>query len=273
MLLLTGVKATQPVFPFGPADRGWSATVRPMPDRYADAVAARRSELRDQERLLGPGLRTELRDALVLARAAAMAGSASDLADLRRQIDVRHDPALVVAAARAVEGQAYGRWAAAAAEAVFRVALHRELPVPLPAPAAGPVAADPPPPPRPVRMVDVLADAGAWRLAVLPLAVAPLTGSAGPAVLLPAVAAGVLVLAVVLHTRRAALGRARLRAWSAELVTATQTRIDVELGRRTAVLAAQAGPQLDGASARRRAAVRAELALLAPEEEVSGAPA
>jgi hypothetical protein len=243
-----------------------------MPDRYAEAVAARRAELRGQERLLGPGLRAELRDALVLARAAAAADAAADLADLRHQTDARHDPALVVGAARAVEAQAYERWAAAAAEAVFRIALHRELPVVPPVLTATPAIGDAPPLPRPVRVLDVLSDAGAWRLAVLPLAVAPLTGAAGPAVLLPALGAAVLVLAAVLRARWGALRRTRMLVWSAELVAATQARTDVELTRRTAALAAEAGPVLDAALARRRADVRAELALLAPEE-VSGAPA
>ncbi|WP_300018327.1 hypothetical protein [Pseudonocardia sp.] len=242
-----------------------------MRDRYAEAVAARRAELRGRERLLGPGLRAELRDALVLARAGAAAATAADLTDLRHQIDVRHDPALVVDAARAVEVRAYARWAAAAGEAVLRVALHRELPVQWPVAVEPPGRALPQPPP-PVRVLDVVADAGAWRLAVLPVAVAPLTGPAGPAVLLPALGAGVLVLATVLGARRAALRRARMRSWSAELLVALQARIDAELGRRTAALAADVGPVLEAAAARRRADVRAELALLAPRE-VSGAPA
>lgn len=259
------------MFPFGPADGVASATVATMPDRYADAVAARRRELRDQQRLLAGGLRTELRDALVHARATAAAGAAADLTDLRHELDARHGPALVVAAVREVEAHAYERWAETAGEAVFRTALHRELPVCPPVPAGGPVVAAGPPPPRPVRLADVLADAGTWRLAVLPLAVAPLTGPAGPAVLLPALGAGVLVLVAVVRGRHAAARRARMRSWSTEVLAEARARIDVELGRRTAALAADAGTVLDAALAGRRVAVEAELALLTTG--VSGAPA
>ena len=39
-----------------------------MPDRYADAVRARRAELRAERELLGGGHRGELRTALALSR-------------------------------------------------------------------------------------------------------------------------------------------------------------------------------------------------------------
>lgn len=250
------------------------------PNRYVDAVHARRRELREQRGLLTGGHRAGLRDALLLARAAAGAEAADALADLRREIDGHlRGPAgtglhaEVAAAAQAVGDAAHRRWSGQARGAARRVAADRGLPLPprwpaLP-PAPPPTAA--PPPPHPVGLVDVLADAGAWRLAVLPLAVAPLTGLAGPAVLLPAVGAGVLVLWTVVRARRAAAERARLRTWCADLLTDTRARIDAELARRTTALVINAGTHLDTALARRRAALDAELAVLAPQ--APGAPA
>ncbi len=251
---------------------------RHVSDRYADAVTARRAELRAQRRLLGPGIRAELRDALALVRAAGAAGTTAAFADLRREVEVHLDhtsaralPPLVAAAVVAIEEWAHRRWTDEARTALLEVALLRELPVLPVVPPREPGPAAHPGQPRPVRWIEVLADAGAWRLAVLPLVVAPLTGPAGPAVLLPALGLGVLVLAVVLRARRAATEQARVRLWCAELVALAQERIDAELGRRTAMLAARAAPVLDDALGRRRRAVVAELDLLAPE--VSGAPA
>lgn len=249
-----------------------------MPDRYADAVTARRAELRAQERLLGPGIRAELRDALVLVRAAAAAGVAAAFSDLSHEIDAHLDraqahplPTLVGEAVAAIEEQSHRRWAEEARTAMLRVALHRELPV-LPAvPDREPGPGAGRRPPRRVRTVDVLADAGAWRLAVLPLVVAPLTGFAGPAVLWPAIGLGVLVLVAVIRARRAVAERARVRRWCDEVLAASGARIDAELGRRTARLLAHVAPLLEAALVRRLGAITAELALLAPE--VSDAPA
>lgn len=253
---------------------------KPTCDRYADAVHARRRELHAQLLLLTPGHRAGLRDALLAARAAAAAEAAEALAELRREIDLHlrrrpHPalPVLVTAAVRSIEDTAHRRWSSRARAAVRRAAADRGLPLPSRRPVLPPtpppaVAA---PPPRPVGIVDVLADGGAWRLAVLPLAAAPLTGPAGPAVLLPAVGAGALVLCAALRARRAAVEGARLQAWCLGLLAETRSRLDTELRHRTVVLCAEAGTHLDSSLTRRRAVLDAELRLLAAE--VPGVPA
>ncbi|MDN5750873.1 MAG: hypothetical protein L0H64_20595, partial [Pseudonocardia sp.] len=212
---------------------------RYAPDRYADAVRARRRELHDQLLLLTPGHRAGLRDSLLPARAAAAAEAADALAELAREVDLhlhrgghRALPPMVAAAVGSIGYAAHRRWSGEARGAVRRLAADRGLPLPPRWPVLPPVPPPAPaaPPPRPVGLVDVLTDTGAWRLAVLPLAAAPLTGLAGPAVLLPAVGAGVLVLCAALRARRAAAERARARTWCAELLAGTRTRIDAELG-------------------------------------------
>lgn len=234
-------------------------------DRYADAVLDRRRELREQLDLLTG--RPQLRDALALARAATTAELISALAELRREIDAQPTrPDLwkqAAAAARAVAEHAHREWGVQARGAARRVAADHGLPLPARWPAVPPAPSPPPDPagPRPVGFGDVAADAGAWRLAVLPLVVAPLTGLAGPAVALPAVGAAIMILAVAVRVRRAAVERERMRQWAAELLGDTRARVDVEVVARTGVLVADS--QLDRALARRRAVLEAELARLA----------
>lgn len=235
----------------------------PGPDRFADAVRARRRELHDRRALLRGSPRTALRDALAAARTATLADAAADLADLRRELD-GHPAVAVAAAARAVEEAAHARWAERAVAAERGTAADRGVAVPVPPDDPGPPrGADPPVPPR-TGLGTVLGDAAAWRLAVLPLAVAPLSGFAGPPVLLPAVGAAVLVLVAVVRTRRAATDRERLHRWSTDLLAATHARIAAELTRRTLARATEAGARLDAALATCRAAVDAEIALLSP---------
>ncbi|MBW0137582.1 hypothetical protein I4I81_25455 [Pseudonocardia abyssalis] len=209
-----------------------------------------------------PG-RTDLRDALAAARTGTLAEAAAHLADVRRALD-GHPAAAVSAAARAIETAAYARWADRAVGAERGTAADRGvfLPVPPDDPPPAPVP-DPPIPPR-ARIVEVLADAGAWRLAVLPLAA--LSGFAGPAVLLPALGGAVLVLVAAVRARRAGVDRARLHRWGTDLLAVTHARVDAELTRRTAARATTATARLDAALAHRRAEIDAELTLLAPRE-------
>ncbi|MDN5931752.1 MAG: hypothetical protein L0I24_11930 [Pseudonocardia sp.] len=227
-------------------------------------MRARRRELHDQRALLRGSARTALRDALAAARTATLADATADLADLRHQID-GHAAAAVGAATRAVEAAAHARWAERAVAAERRTAADRGVVVPVPPDDPGPEPPADPPAPHRTGPGAALADAGTWRLAVLPLVVAPLSGFAGPAVLLPALGAAALVLGAVVRSRRAAIDRAHLRRWSTELLAATHARIDTELARRTVVRAAEAGARLDAALAACRAAVDAEIALLTPE--------
>ncbi|GAA3248155.1 hypothetical protein GCM10017691_58080 [Pseudonocardia petroleophila] len=233
-----------------------------MPDRYADAVRARRHELRALRALLVPA-RTDLRDALAAARTGALTEAAARFAEVRRDLD-GHPPAAVSAAARAIEAAAHAGWADRAVAAERGTGADRGVALPVPPDDPPPPAAPDPPVPRRARVVEVLADAGAWRLAVLPLAA--LSGVAGPAVLLPALGGAVLVLVAVVRSRRAAVDRARARRWGTDLLAVTHARIDAELTRRTAARASAATARLEAALDRRRAEIDAELALLAPRE-------
>lgn len=240
-----------------------------MPDRHAEAVRARRHELRAQHALLVPG-RAALRDALAAARAATLAEAAVELADVRRGLPGSYPAAQVAEAARAVEAAAYRRFTDRAVAAERGTAADRGLTAAVPPDDPPPPAVPGPPGPRPTRVLETLADAGTWRPAVLPLAAAPLTGFAGPSVALPAAGAAVLVLVAVVRSRRAAADRARLRRWVADLLDATGTRIDAELTRRTLARAAAGAVRLDAALAGRRSAIDAELAAITPRE-VAGA--
>lgn len=235
------------------------------PDRFGDAVRARRRELQEQRTLLRGSARTTLRDALAAARTATLADAAADLADLRRELD-GHPAAAVAAAARAVEETAHVRWAERAVAVERGIAAGRGVAVPVPPDDPAPSRVTAPPVPRRTGLGAVLGDAGSWRLAVLPLAVAPLSGFAGPPVLLPALGAAVLVLVAVVRTRRDAADRERLHRWSTDLLAATQARIAAELTRRALSRATGAGARLDAALATRRTAVDAEIALLSPED-------
>jgi hypothetical protein len=84
----------------------------------------------------------------------------------------------------------------------------------------------------------------------------------GPALLLPAVGAAVLVLVAVVHLRRAALDRGRVARWSGDLLDAVGGALDTGAARAAAGLAARAGAELDAALDRHREALDAELALI-----------
>jgi hypothetical protein len=246
------------------------------PDRYGDAVRARRRELRERRALLAPGHRAALRDALLLARSGARTAAAAELAALRREADAhlagprpRALVALLPVAAAAVADRAQGSWAHGARAAVRRTAADRGLRLPARWPAVPPLPAARPAPPAPDRPgpVAVLADAGVWRTAALPLVVASLAvavgaTAAGPALLLPAAGAGAGVLVVAVRHRRAATDRARLRRWCGELLDAVAADLDAGLAHAATALAAGAGADLDAAVGRHRAALDAELVLL-----------
>jgi hypothetical protein len=248
----------------------------PAPDRYGDAVRARRRELRERRALLVPGHRAALRDALLLARSGARTAAAAELAALRREADAhlagpRHRAlgALLPAAVAVVEHRVQEVWAHEARAAVRRTAADRGIRLPArwpEAPRPPSARATAPAPDRP-RSAATLADPGVWRTAVFPLAVASLAvavgaTTAGPALLLPAAGAGVGVLVVAVRHRRAVLDRTRLRRWCDELLDAAATDLDAATAHAATALAATAGAELDTAVERHRAALEAELTLL-----------
>jgi len=252
-----------------------------MPDRYADAVLARRLELRELREQLVGGHRGELRGCLALSRLAAAAESARMLAELRREAaeQVRRGDRHVrdrlpeqvcdaVAAAAAATAVA-GRWAAALGPPLRRIAAERGLAMEpgwprLPAPRA---LGEPPPPdpPGPTLFTGLVEGAALGRLALLPLAALPLLGLpalGGPALAPLAVGAGLAAVVVAVRARRTAAERARLHRRVEQVVGAAATAIDADLDRRLVELERSAGTALDAAVLRRRAAVDRELALL-----------
>jgi hypothetical protein len=272
----------------------------PRPDRYADAVRARRAELRGERALLLGGHRAELRSCLAAGRLAASAELSAALAGLGRELRHHADtadgagraalPALTGAAVRRLAAHASDGWAAAVLPGVRRLAAVRRAPWPAvdgPGPgsrARDPVAAvlarrpspvplpAPGPPPGAVRVLSAGAAGGTWRLALLPAAVLPAIGLpalGGRSALPLALGVGLALLAVAARAHGVAADRARLRNWGTEVLAAVRSTLETELAYRFLELERVAGAELDDAVARRRAAVDAELRALAPEPEES----
>jgi hypothetical protein len=254
-----------------------------MPDRYAEAVLARRRELRELRERLAGGHRAELRSCLALSRLAAVRDISESFADLRREAaeHVRRGdraarvrlPDQVTAAAGAIATATAARWAAGLAPPLRRIATERGLAVGpgwprLPAPR--PPGPPPPEPPadRPVLLARLVEGAALGRLALLPLAVLPLAGLpalGGPALAPLAVGVGLTALVVAARTRRVAGERDRLHRRVEQIVGAASAAVEADLDRRLVELEPAVAAALDAAVLRRRAAVDRELASLAPE--------
>jgi hypothetical protein len=255
------------------------ASLAGMPDRYADAVRARRLELGELREQLVGGHRSELRGCLALSRLAAAAEAARMLAELRREAAEhirqgdRHArdrlPEHVCDAVAAVATAVADRWAAALGPPLRRIAAERGLAMEpgwprLPAPRA---LGEPPPPdpPGPTLFTGLVEGAALGRLALLPLAALPLLGLpalGGPALAPLAVGAGLAAVVAAARARRTAAERTRLHRRVEQVVGAAATAIDADLDRRLVELERSAGAALDAAVLRRRAAVDRELALL-----------
>ena len=263
---------------------------RTRPDRYGDAVRARRAELRAARALLLGGHRAELRGALAAGRLAASAELAVLLAafdrDLRRHVAAaaaagrRALPALVADAVVRLAEHVAVRWGAAVLAPVRRVAGAHGLPLAewsgigelLARRPAVPVPG-PDPPPGPLRALLAGATSGTWRLALLPAAALPAVGLpavAGRAAVPLAAALGLALLVVALRAHRAAADRARLGRWAGEVVGAVRVALETELSRRLLDVERLAGAALDDAVARRRARVDEELRALAPDATTAG---
>ena len=255
-----------------------------MPDRYIDAVRARRVELRAWRGLLTGGHRAELRSCLALSRIAAAAEASGALAGLAREA-ADH----IETGDRAARGSCPtcsprlsppsrststpdGRWPCAPRcagsrpngicrwiragpgcrhRSSRRCRQRRSPPV-----ACGRCSPVLPTGPR------------SWRLALFPVAMLPLLGLpalAGPALAPLAAGAGVAAVAATARARRTAAERARLRCHTEQVLAAAALAIDADLGRRLVELERTVVAALDAAVLRRRAAVDAELALLAPD--------
>jgi hypothetical protein len=256
-----------------------------MPDRYADAVLARRRELRElRERLVG-GHRGELRRCLALSRLAATGDAAAALAGLRREAaeHVRRGdrtarerlPEHVVAAVDEAATAAAARWAAELGPPLRRIATERGLAVEpgwprLPAPSAPGTPPDPEPaPPGSTLLAGVIEGAALGRLALLPLAALPLVGLpalGGPALAPLAVGVGLTALVAAARARRVAAERQRLHRRVEQIVGTAATAIEADLDRRLVEVELAASAVLDAAVLRRRATVDRELAMLSADQ-------
>jgi hypothetical protein len=259
-----------------------------MPDRYADAVRARRAELRAVRALLLGDHRVELRHRLTVSRLAASAELAGALAGLGRELR-RHVltadragraavPALAgVAVARLVDWVVAG-WAASLLAGLRGLAAARCVPgTPLGVvadPVAGPATGrlhvalpGPDPPPGAARALLAGVTSGTWRVALLPAAVLPAVGLpalGGRAVLPPALGIAVALLVAGVRAHRVAADRARLRRWADEVVATVRAAVETELTRRALEVERVAGAELDELVGRHLARVDAELRALAP---------
>jgi hypothetical protein len=253
-----------------------------MPDRYADAVLARRRELRELRERLAGGHRGELRSCLALSRLAAARDASASLADLRREAaeHVRRGdraararlPEHVTAAVGAVAAATAARWAAGLGPPLRRIASERGLAVEPGRPRMPAPRPPGPPPPEPATgdrplLTGMIEGAALGRLALLPLAALPLAGLPAPGgpVLAPlAAGVGLTALVVAARARRTAAERERLQRRVEQIIGAAASAIEADLDRRLVELELDASAALDAAVLRRRAAVDRELASLTP---------
>ncbi len=249
------------------------------PDRWADAVRARRAELRELRSHLAGGHRGELRSCLALSRLAAAGDAAVALAALRREATEhvrrgdRHVlarlPARLAPAVAEVATGIAARWAAGLAPPLRRIATERGLAMErawprLPA-LRVPVLPPPAEPPGPSLLSGMVEGAALWRLVLFPLAVLPLLGLpalGGPTLAPLAVGAGIAAVVLGARSRRRALERARMHRGIEQLIAAAAAAIDADLDRRLVELERATSAALDTAVLHRRAALDRELARL-----------
>jgi hypothetical protein len=248
------------------------------PDRYADAVLARRAELRADRAALAGTHRAELRSELALARLAAgdalsdgldRAATAvgahvarSGRAARRELLDVLTGAlATAVVAARAC-------WAGELGAGLRRLAGARGLDL-LDVGSSWPVLPGPPtlrpppaPPPRPW-LAGAAEGLALWRLALLPLVALPIAGLpvlGGRAWTPLAVGVAAAGLALLIRARRIAADRAVLGRWSEAAIANARAAFATHLDRAALSVEPALAADLDAAVARRRTALDRELA-------------
>jgi len=274
--------ATVPARDVGP---GWDRRGMSAPDRYADAVRARRAELRADRAALTGTHRAELRSELALARLAA-GDALSDGLDRAAAIVRAHAArpgraarrqltGVLAAALTAAVGAAHACWAGELGAGLRRLAGARGLDLcgldpdgldggsawpPLPGP---PTPRPPPgPPPRPW-LAGAAEGLALWRLALLPLVALPLAGLpvlGGRAWTPLAVGVAAAGLALLIRARRIAADRAVLGRWSEAAIANARAAFVTHLDRAALSVEPGLAAELDAAVARRRAALERELA-------------
>lgn len=258
-----------------------------MPDRYADAVRARRAELRAEQGPLAGTHRGELRAELALARIVAADAAAAAFADLAREVGAhaghperavgRALPGCMSAALDALAARVHTATLAQLVPALRRIATARRLDLGLSWPAL-PTPRRPmldPVPAAPVRAPHLAGAAeglAVWRVALVVLAAMPLVGLpvwGGPALAPAAVGIGAAAVTVAVLARRGGAERALLRRRMDAVLVQARAALRVDVERMLLELERSAAAELDAAVERRRAAVEAELLALAGPRAVA----
>ncbi|HEY0816169.1 MAG TPA: hypothetical protein VGE11_23080 [Pseudonocardia sp.] len=257
-----------------------------MPDRYGDAVRARRIELRAEQGPLSGTHRAELRAEVALARVRAADAAAAAFSDLAREARshachpdraVRRSLAATLPAALdAIAGQAHAAALAALAPALRRIAASRRLDLAprwptLPAPRLPLLADAAPGPARAPRLAGAAEGLAVWRVALVVVAAMPLVGLpvlGGPALAPVAVGVGAAAVAVAVRSRRSAVERAVVQRQVDRVLAEGRSALRVDVERMLLELERSAAATLDAAVERRRTAVEAELLALAGQREV-----
>jgi hypothetical protein len=252
-----------------------------MTDRYADAVRARRAELRAERAALAGSHRVELRTELALARLAVTDLVATALRQLTRETRDRvacadrvgreRIPADVATAVAALAAVVDAELSGELAPALRRIAGSRALEMPDGWPAVPngrpPLVDDAFAHPRTPLLAGALEGITVWRTALVPVAALPLLGLpvlGGPALAPLAIGTATAALVVAVRHRRAQVERAALARAVDEAVATARALLDADTGRRLLELERSAGAELDHAVLRRRAVVEAELRELSP---------
>ena len=260
-----------------------------MPDRYAEAVRARRAELRAEQGPLGGTHRAELRAELGLARIVATDAAAVAFADLAGEVGAhashperavgRALPARLPAALDALAIRVHTATLAQLAPALRRIAAARRLDLgqgwpTLPRPRLPVLDGVPAAPVRAPRLAGAAEGLAVWRVALVLLAAMPLVGLpvwGGPALAPVAVGVGAAAVAVAVLTRRGGAERAVLRRQVEGMLAQARAALRVDVERMLLELERSAAAELDAAVERRRAAVEAELLALAGPRAVARA--
>jgi len=260
-----------------------------MPDRYAEAVRARRAELRAEQGPLGGTHRAELRAELGLARIVATDTAGAAFADLAREVGAHTSHpersvcrALTTSLPTAVDALAtrvYTATLAQLAPALRRIATARRLELgpgwpALPAPRLPLLDGVGTAPVRAPRLAGAAEGLAVWRVALVVLAAMPLVGLpvwGGPALAPVAVGVGAAAVAVAVLARRGTAERALLRRHVDAVLAQARATLRVDVERMLLELERAAAAELDAAVERRRTAVEAELLALAGPRAVAHA--
>lgn len=256
------------------------------PDRYGDAVRARRIELRAEQGPLSGTHRAELRAEVTLARIVAADAAAAAFAELARAAEAhathpapavrRSLPTALPAALDAAAERVHTTTLATLVPALRRIAAARRLDLgprwPTPPPPRLPVVEGPPGRVRAPRLAGAAEGLAVWRVALVVAAAMPLVGLpvlGGPALAPVAVGLGVAAVTVVVWSRRVFVGRAVLQRQVDAVLARGRAAVRVDTERMLLELERAAATELDVAVEHRRVEVETELLALAGSRAVT----